>query len=104
MHIASAINSYSHATNDCNVFRLQIQLTINEGRLALHEMQDDKASFPAHTIDLDNIKVLIRSEQAEGAKGKNVIVGEQRPKNVNEKILAREVTLEKTHIIMERSH
>jgi hypothetical protein len=25
-------NSYSHATNDCNVFRRQIQSTINEGR------------------------------------------------------------------------
>jgi hypothetical protein len=27
-------NSFSHATNDCNVFRRQIQLAINEGRLA----------------------------------------------------------------------
>jgi hypothetical protein len=26
-------NSFSHATNDCNVFRRQIQSTINEGRL-----------------------------------------------------------------------
>jgi hypothetical protein len=35
-------NSYSHATNDCNVFRRQIQSVINEGRLMLHEMQVDK--------------------------------------------------------------
>jgi hypothetical protein len=35
-------NSYSHATNDCNVFRRQIQSAINEGRLMLHEMQVDK--------------------------------------------------------------
>jgi hypothetical protein len=27
-------NSFSHATNDCNVFRRQIQSAINEGRLA----------------------------------------------------------------------
>jgi len=40
--------------------------------------------------------VLIRLEQADGAKGKNVVVGEERPKNVNDKILAREVVLEKT--------
>jgi hypothetical protein len=26
-------NSFSHATNDCNVFRRKIQLAINEGRL-----------------------------------------------------------------------
>ena len=45
---------------------------------------------------MDNVKVLIRPEQAEGAKGKNVIIGEPRPKNVNDKILAREVTMEKT--------
>jgi hypothetical protein len=35
-------NSYSHATNDCNVFRRQIQSAITEGRLMLHEMQVDK--------------------------------------------------------------
>ena len=29
-------------------------------------------------------------------KGKNVIIGEPRPKNVNDKIHAREVTMEKT--------
>ena len=62
----------------------------------MHEMQVDKVSTPVHTIDLDNAKVLIRPEQSEGAKGKNVIIGEPRPKNVNDKILTREVTLEKT--------
>ena len=54
------------------------------------------ASFPLHTIDLNNAKVLVRPEQAEGAKGKNVIIGEEMPKNINDKILAREVVLEKT--------
>ena len=62
----------------------------------MHEVNDDKASFPVHTVDLDNVKVLIRPEQAEGAKGKNVIIGEPRPKNVNDKIRAREVMMEKT--------
>ena len=41
-------------------------------------------------------KVLIWPEQAKGANGKNVIIGEERPKNVNDKILAREVVLKKT--------
>ena len=41
--------------------------------------------------------MLIWPEQAEGAKGKNVIIGEPRSKNINDKILAREVTLEKAH-------
>ena len=60
----------------------------------MHEVKDDKASFPVHTIDLDNVKVLIRPEQAEGAKGKNIIIGEPRPKNINDKIQVREVTTE----------
>ena len=89
-------DSSSLATNDCNIFHRQIQSAINEGRLALHEIQVDKTSFPLHIIDLNSTKVLIRPEQAEGAKGKIVIIGEERPKNVNGKILAREVVLEKT--------
>jgi hypothetical protein len=45
-------NSYSHATNDCNVFCHQIQSVINEGRLMLHEMQVDKQPFPINTMEL----------------------------------------------------
>ena len=72
---------------------------MNEGRLIFPKMKVDKTPFPVHTnthtIDLSNAKVLIRPEQAEGAQGKNVVIGETRPKNVNDKILAREVVLEK---------
>ena len=63
-------NSFSHTTNDCNVFCRRVQSAVNEGRLEMHEIQVDKLSSPVHTIDLDNAKVLIRPEQAEGAKGK----------------------------------
>jgi hypothetical protein len=59
-------------------------------------MQIDKAPFPVHTLEFNNPKVLIRPEQAEGAKGKNVVIGDPKPMNVNDKILAREVTKEKT--------
>ena len=45
-------NSSSHATNDCNVFRRQVQSAINEGRLAFSKMRIDKAPFLVHTIDL----------------------------------------------------
>ena len=40
--------------------------------------------------------MVLTRPQAEGAKGKNVIIGVQGPKNLNNKILAREVTLGKT--------
>ena len=59
-------------------------------------MQIDKAPFPIHTLELNNPKVLIRLEQAEGAKGKNVFIGDPRPMNTSDKILAREVIKEKT--------
>ena len=68
-------NSFSHATNDCNVFRQQVQSAINEGRLTFHEMQVDKTPFPINTMDLQQPKVLVRLHQAEATKGKNVVVG-----------------------------
>jgi hypothetical protein len=67
-------NSFSHATNDCNTFRRQIQSAINEGRLKFHEMQVDENPFPnsafVNTLELSNTKVLIRSDQAEMLKEK----------------------------------
>jgi len=48
-----------------------------------------------HTIDLNNAKVLIRPDQAEGVKGKIVIIGDERPLTVDNKIPAREVVQEK---------
>jgi hypothetical protein len=59
-------------------------------------MKIDKAPFPVHTIDLNNAKVLIRPNQAEGAKGKNVIIGDERPLTIDNKILAREMVQKKT--------
>jgi hypothetical protein len=59
-------------------------------------MQIDKAPFPVHMLELNNPKVLIRPEQAEGAQGKNVVIGDPRPMNTSDKILAREVIKEKT--------
>ena len=59
-------------------------------------MQVDKTPFPVHTLELNNPKVLLRPEQAEGAQGKTVVIGDPRLMNANDKILAREVVAEKT--------
>jgi hypothetical protein len=56
-----------------------VQSAINEGRLTFHAMQVGHNPFPIKTLELNNSKVLIRPDQAEKAKGKNVIIGEQRP-------------------------
>ena len=58
----------------------QIQSTVSEGRLVVPQMQVDQNPFPAHThmLELSNPKVLIRPNQAESAKEKNIIIGEER--------------------------
>jgi hypothetical protein len=46
-------------------------------------MQVDQNPFPVNafmnTLELPNPKVLIRQDQADKAKGKNIIIGEQSP-------------------------
>ena len=44
-------NSFSHATNDCNVFRRQIQSAVNEGRLVVPQMHVDHNPSPVNTIE-----------------------------------------------------
>jgi hypothetical protein len=44
-------------------------------------MQIDRSLFPVHKLDMENHVVLIRSEQADTTKGKNVVIGDPRPKN-----------------------
>src|SRR5690348_4732093 len=88
-------NSYSHATNDCNVFRRQVQSAINEGRLEFHDMELMKNPFPVNTMDLHQPKVLVRPHQAESTKGKNVLIGEEKPTLVGQTLI-REVTREKS--------
>ena len=77
------------------MFCRQVQSAINKGRLTFPEMKIDKALFPGHTIDLNNSKFLIQLQQAEGAKGKNMIIGEKRPITVDDRILVRKVVQEK---------
>jgi hypothetical protein len=77
-------NSYSHATNDCNVFHRQVQSAINEGQLKFAEipqMKLDKDSFPVNmnVVELDRKKVLIWPSQAESTKDKEVVTGQEQP-------------------------
>jgi hypothetical protein len=57
----------------------QIQSAINEGRLVIPNMQVDQNPFPVHMLELKNPKVLVRPSQAESTKGKNVVIGDERP-------------------------
>ena len=62
------------------MLRRQIQSAVNEGRIIVPQMKVDQNPFPAHThvLELSNPKVLIRPNQAESAKEKNIIIGEER--------------------------
>lgn len=45
-------------------------------------MKLDHDPFPVNTVEFENKKVLIRPEQAESTKGKEVVIGEPRPKMI----------------------
>jgi hypothetical protein len=62
------------------VLRRQIQSAINEGQLVIPNMQVDQNPFLVHMLELNNPKVLVRPSQAESTKGKNVVIGDERPK------------------------
>jgi hypothetical protein len=77
-------NSYSHATNDCNVFRRQVQLVINEGRLKFAESpqikhHNDPFMANMNMVEFDGKNILFWPSQARSTKGKEVVIGEERP-------------------------
>jgi hypothetical protein len=90
-------NSFSHATNDCNVFRRQIQSAINEGRLSFQEMQVDTQSFPINTIEPTCKEVLDRPEVVDKCKDKNTIIGDPCTSNVSQEGIARKAPDRKTN-------
>jgi hypothetical protein len=59
-------------------------------------MQVDNNTFSVNAIDLQGAKVLVRPEQAEATRGKNVIIDEKRNKGLDDQIWSRKVALTKT--------
>jgi hypothetical protein len=64
--------------------------------LCLKQMQVDNNTFLVNAIDLQGAKVLVRPEQAESTRGKNVIIDEKRNKGLDDQIWSRKVALTKT--------
>jgi hypothetical protein len=58
-------------------------------------MQIDRSPFSVNKLDLKNPVVLIQPEQADTIKGKNVVVGNPRPKNDAGPTPSRKVVIEK---------
>jgi hypothetical protein len=89
-------NSFSHATNDCNVFRRQIQSAINKERLKFQEMQVDTEPFSMNMINFEGKRILVRPNTANKGKDKEIIIGNAREADGNHKISCRKVVAEKT--------
>jgi hypothetical protein len=73
-------DSYTHTTNECNYYRRQLQLVINDGQLTLGDggkMKLDTDVFPIGMVELMDKKVLVRTDQDETTKGKNVVVSNE---------------------------
>src|SRR5215216_498095 len=58
-------------------------------------MQVDKQPFSINTIDLEGKKMLIQPNIAESANKNNVVIGEPRKSKEGDKILGRQVVLDK---------
>jgi hypothetical protein len=72
--------SYTHTTNECNYFQRQVQSAINDSRLTLGDggkMKLNMDPFPVGMVELMDKKVLVRTDQAEMTKGKNVVVSNE---------------------------
>jgi hypothetical protein len=69
-------DSYTHTTNECNYFWRQVQSAINNGRLTLGDggkMKLNIDRFLIGMVELMDKKILLRMDQAETAKGKNIM-------------------------------
>jgi hypothetical protein len=69
-------NSFSHGTNDYNIFQRQIQISINEGWLSFQKMQIDRQPFLVNTLELTYKKVLVWLDVGDKYRGKSIIIGE----------------------------
>jgi hypothetical protein len=69
------LDNFLHNTNDCVVFRRQIQLTINEGRLRFQVVKIDMPPVPVATLVPTSKKLLVRPCATDKDKGKNIIIG-----------------------------
>jgi hypothetical protein len=69
-------DSFLHNTNNCDVFRRQIQSAINEGRLRFQkEVRIDRPPFPATTLEPTSKKFIVWPCAADKSKDKNISIG-----------------------------
>ena len=76
-------NMFTHNTNNCNVFRRQLQSAINGGRLKFANHQEtrghkvEKQSPPLSVLKCEDKKVLIRPGKADVTKSKEIMIASE---------------------------
>jgi hypothetical protein len=86
-------DSFLHNTNDCVVFRRQIQSAINEGRLRFQkEVRIDRSPVPTTTLEPTSKKVIVRPCVADKSKDKNIIIGDLRTPNMSHRMVTRKTS------------
>jgi hypothetical protein len=82
--------SFLHNTNDCVVFRRQIQSAINEGRLKFQkEVKIDRPPVPVTTLEPTSKKAIIRPCATNKSKDKNIVIGDPRTRNMSRRMVTR---------------
>jgi hypothetical protein len=82
--------SFLHNTNDCVVFRRQIQSAINEGRLRFQkEVRIDRPHVPATTLEPTSKKFIVRPCAADKSKDKNIVIGDPCTPNMSHRVVTR---------------
>jgi hypothetical protein len=82
--------SFLHNTNDCVVFRRQIQSAINEGQLRFQEeVRIDRPHVPATTLEPTSKKVIVRPCAADKSKDKNIVIGDPHTPNMSRRVVTR---------------
>jgi hypothetical protein len=80
--------SFLHNTNDCVVFRRQIQSAINEGRMRFQkEVKIDMPPVPVTTLEPTSKKAITRPCAADKSKDKNIVIGDPRTLNMSRRMV-----------------
>jgi hypothetical protein len=72
-------DSSTHTTNECSYFQRYVQSARNDGRLTLGDGGKKKLNtdlFSIGMVELEQKKILVRTDQAETTKGRNVVVSD----------------------------
>jgi hypothetical protein len=85
--------SFLHNTNDCVVFRRQIQSAINKVWSRFQkEVKIDRSPVPITTLEPMSKKVFIRPYATDKSKDKNIVIGYPRMPNMSRRVVTRKAS------------